>query len=73
MQRVLHRAPFEGIKNQDSVVCFYCQSSIGPNEDVVCRGQGKYYHRQCFQTLFTLTSNCVKITRTVPAPRLNSK
>jgi len=46
------------VKDLKMPVCYYCRSSIRAGEEVINKDQ-KFYHRDCFKRLFTLTSKCL--------------
>ena len=44
-------------------VCFYCNSLIKAGEEVISRRNKGYYHRKCYDLLFTLKSTQVVLRK----------
>ena len=38
----------------DELVCFFCESSLEAGEEVILSKNSNYYHRRCYDFLFTL-------------------
>jgi len=41
--------------------CYFCNSIIKEGEEIISRRDRGFYHRKCFNFLFTLKSNQVRL------------
>jgi hypothetical protein len=49
----------------DEIVCFFCDSSIEAGEEIVLCKNKNYYHRECYDFLFTLKHNHVASSKRI--------
>ena len=52
-----------GIHIHIKPVCFFCDESIESGEEIVLRKKAGFYHRKCYDSLFSLKLNWMKFRK----------
>jgi hypothetical protein len=47
------------VYDSSGLVCFFCNVKIMSGDEIILRNDKKFYHRKCYEYLFTLKSSSI--------------